>query len=78
MASSLELMDLGSGNVVGSYATLEEALTMLRASCKAHGEASLLDLVLIEASDDGSQRLVSDDHALIELVTARPMSNQPA
>lgn len=78
MASSLEFMDLGAGNVVGSYATLEEALTMLRASYKAHGEASLLDLVLIEASDDGSQRLVSDDHALIELVTARPMSNQPA
>jgi hypothetical protein len=46
MATSFELMDLDSGNLVGSYRTLEEALEVVRDAFATYGQSGIEDLGL--------------------------------
>ncbi len=55
MATSYELMDLDSGNLVGSYRTMEEAFVIVRNAYADHGKSGVADLGLVRIGDDGSQ-----------------------
>jgi len=64
MATSYELIDYESGNLVGSYATEEEARAVVRQACVAEGRDAALGLGLIRVRD-GNQELVAEDHDLL-------------
>lgn len=70
---SIELMDLDSGNLVGSYATVDEALEIVRASYLQHGELGVQGLALLLIREDGSQQLVSEDLDLARLALGSQM-----
>lgn len=73
MAISIELMDSDSGNLVGSYATMDEALTIIRAAYSAYGEAGVRDLVLLLVREDGTQQLISEALDLVRLALGPQM-----
>jgi hypothetical protein len=74
MPISMELIDTDSGNLVGSYATLEEALDIVRSSFSEHGEPGIQGLSLLLIREDGSQHLVSEDLDLVRLALRRHMT----
>ena len=76
MAVSMELMDLDSGNLVGSYSTLEEALEIVRAAYSKYGESGVQGLALLLIREDGSQQLVSSDLDLVRLALGSQMAVQ--
>ena len=55
MATSFELMDLDSGNLVGSYHTLGEALEVVRDAYATFGRSGIDDLGLARVESGGSQ-----------------------
>lgn len=59
MATSYELMDLGSGNLVGSYRTMDEAFAVIRDSYVLYGWSSVNDLGLVRVGVNGSQEHVA-------------------
>ena len=59
MATSFELMDLDSGNLVGSYPTLEEALEVLRDAYATYGRSGIDDLGLARVESSGSQECIA-------------------
>jgi hypothetical protein len=73
MSISIELMDIDSGNLVGSYATMDEALAIVRAAYSEYGEAGVQDLVLLLVREDGSQQLISEDLDLVRLALGPQM-----
>jgi hypothetical protein len=73
MTISIELMDTDSGNLVGSYANMDEALTIVRAAYSEYGEAGVRDLVLLLVREDGSQQLISEDLDLVRLALGPQM-----
>jgi hypothetical protein len=64
MATSYELIDYESGNLVGSYATEEEARAVVRQACDAGGPSAALGLGLVRVRD-GDQELIAEDHDLL-------------
>jgi hypothetical protein len=86
MTCSFELMDLDTGNLVGSYANLEDALTIVRESYAAHGLAGVSGLGVIAVCDNGAQQMISADMELARLAigddrairTSRRSATQPA
>jgi hypothetical protein len=58
MTCSFELMDLDTGNLVGSYGSLENALTIGRQSYAAHGLAGITGLGIIAVCENGAQQLL--------------------
>lgn len=74
MAISLELMDTESGNLVGSYTTLEEALAIIRSTFSEFGEAGVQGLTLLLIREDGSQQRISEDLDLVRLALGREMA----
>ncbi len=71
MVGSFELMDLDSGNLVGSYVTLEEALEAVGNMFAAFGFAGIDDLGLVRANDDDSQEYVAAGPELAQLAMTR-------
>lgn len=73
MATSYELIDYESGNLIGSYATEEEARAVVRRACEADGEDGAVGLGLIRVRD-GDQELVAEDRDLLRapLTSASP------
>jgi len=59
MAVSFELMDLDSGNLVGSYRTLEEALEVIRNAYATYGLSGIDDLGLARVESSGSQECIA-------------------
>ncbi len=53
-----ELVDLDTGNLVGSYRTLDESLAVIRGAYLLRRWASINDLGLMRVRADGSQELV--------------------
>lgn len=64
MATSYELIDYESGNLVGSYATEEEARAVVRRARESEGDDGALGLGLIRVRD-GDQELLAEDHDLL-------------
>jgi hypothetical protein len=62
-----ELLDLASGNLVGSYDTQEEALSIVRNAYAAHGSVAIRDLALMSIDQDENQELVATDADLAHL-----------
>ena len=71
MSTSFELMDLDSGNFVGSYETLEEALEVIHDAYSAYGQSGINDLGLARVEGSGSQRCIASGAELIDYVVAR-------
>lgn len=59
MATSYELMDLDSGNLVGSYGAMDEAFAVIRDSYVLYGWSSVSDLDLVSVGENGSQEHVA-------------------
>ena len=66
MATSFELMDLDSGNLVGSYRTLEEALQVIRDAYAAYCQSGVDDLGLGRVESGGSQECIAIGSELVE------------
>lgn len=62
---SYELMDVDSGNLVGSFATEDEARRAARSAYERFGPEGVEDLILIRVDGDGEQRLVVDGEAVV-------------
>jgi hypothetical protein len=56
---AVELMELDSGNLVGSYSTLEEAFVIILAAFGLYGWSGVNDLGLVQVAADGSQEFVA-------------------
>ena len=78
MIRSLELFDVDTGNLVGSFATLEEALDIVRSSYAEHGLPGIRGLAIVAVSDDGSQKLMSDDLDLLQRVIGEAIASRSA
>lgn len=74
MAISLELVDTESGNLVGSYETVEDALTIVRSAYSNHGKSGVKGLILLLIREDGSQQLISEDLDLVRLAPGQKMA----
>jgi hypothetical protein len=59
MATSFELMDLDSGNLVGSYRSLDEALEVVRNAYATYGRSGIDDLGLARVESGGSQECIA-------------------
>lgn len=68
MVTSFELMDLDSGNLVGSYRTLEEALEVVRDAYSVYGRSGIDDLGLVRVETAGSQECIATGAELIDYV----------
>lgn len=73
MAISIELVDIDSGNLVGSYSTMDEALAIVRVAFAQYGEPGVRDLVLLLIREDGSQQLISEALDLVRLALGSQM-----
>ncbi len=78
MARGLELFDLADGNLVGSYQSLEDALSIVRRAYDAHGWGGIQDLGLIQIEEDGSERLVAADRELAYLAIGEQIATWSA
>jgi hypothetical protein len=58
MTCSFDLMDLDTGNLVGSYGSLDDALTIVRQSYADHGLAGITGLGIIAVYEIGAQQLL--------------------
>jgi hypothetical protein len=76
MSTSFELMDLDSGNLVGSYKTLEEALEVIRNAYSAYGRSGIDDLGLVRVEGSGSQQCIASGAELIDYVLGNPVELQ--
>jgi hypothetical protein len=63
-------MDLTSGNVVGDYATVEEALDVIRRGIEQHGAEAMADYALAEVTD-GHIRVLAMQQDLLERAAER-------
>lgn len=68
MVTSFELMDLDSGNLVGSYRTLEEALKVVRDAYATYGQSGIDDLGLARVESGGSQECIAIGPELVDYV----------
>lgn len=59
MPTSYELVDLDSGNLVGSYLTLEQAFETIRDAYVLNGWSAVTSLGLMRVAEDGSQECVA-------------------
>jgi hypothetical protein len=66
MTTSFELMDLDSGNLVGSYRTLEEALEVVRDAYATYGQSGIDDLGLARVESGGSQECIAIGPELVD------------
>jgi hypothetical protein len=58
MTCTFELMDLDTGKLVGSYSSLDDALTIVRQSYAVHGLAGITGLGIIAVCENGAQQLL--------------------
>lgn len=72
MTTYYELMDLDSANVVGFYASKNDALATVRESYKRYELAGIEDLALSEDSDAGEGVLLGEGAELLRLATEAP------
>lgn len=73
MTAFYELMDIDTGNVVGFYASREEALSVVRSAFERFGESGIVDLSLGFQNEAGQMQLIAEGVALGELATVEGM-----
>jgi hypothetical protein len=61
-----ELWDFASANMIGDYATEEEALAVIRGAVAEHGPAVVMALALGESDEHGNGRMIASGPDLIE------------
>ena len=61
-----EIWEMRTGNLVASFSTERDALTLVRDAVNAHGDAYVESLALVYEGDDGSTTTVTTSYALIE------------
>jgi hypothetical protein len=76
VATSFELMDLDSGNLVGSYRTLEEALEVLRDAYATYGPSGIDDLGLARVESSGSQECIAVGPELVSYAIHESVATQ--
>jgi len=62
-----EIWDLESGNLVGDYDRLEDALNVVRKNVRSHGPSVLQGIALIAYDKRGEDRLVAQGEELYRL-----------
>lgn len=65
-----ELIDTVSGNIVGLFDTIEEALASVRATLRRYGPPAVIGLGLGTVDDEGDGEPIATGTALIALATA--------
>lgn len=74
----VEIMDLTSGNVIGGYGTIDQALAVVRDGVDEHGAEAMSEYALVEHVD-GELRVIAMDQALLDLaIASAPASAQTA
>ena len=68
-----DLMELSTGNLMGSYPDEDSALRDVRASVEAYGPDAVATLALALAGD-GSIRVLAEGEALLHRAGAAPIS----
>ncbi len=68
MTATFELWDAESGNAVGSFSNLDEALVVVAALLDSFGQEYARDLVLLRRLEEGTASLEARGGALIGLV----------
>ena len=76
MDATYELWDVDAGNIVGSFATRDEALTVVRTLLATYGRGYAQDLNLSRRDGDGPSRIVAMGEQLLELVDR--LAHEPA
>ena len=76
MTTSFELMDLDSGNLVGSYRTLDEALEVVRNAYATYGQSGIDGLGLARVESSGSQECIAIGPELVDYAIDRSVSTQ--
>lgn len=71
MSAVYDLFDLDDGNIVGSYETEGDALAVVRAARRDHGETVATALSMIRIDEDGTETLVADGVELVRLAESR-------
>jgi hypothetical protein len=66
MSDAYNLVDVESGNLVGSYRSEREARDVVRAAWRRFGAEGYAGLALVRAADDGSAVLVAEDAAIVD------------
>ena len=59
-----ELVNVASGNLVGDYDSIEDALTDVRAALASSGRQSLAAIALVSVSDDGRRVILCEGEDL--------------
>lgn len=70
MTMSYELMDLDTGNLVGSYSTLDEAFAIVRDSFALYGWSGVNDLGLVKVGGRDSQEMIAVGAELAQMAIA--------
>jgi hypothetical protein len=78
MEATYELWAVDAGNIVGSFATRDEALNVVRALLDAYGRGYAQDLNLSHRDGDGPSRVVAMGEQLLELVDRRTREHAAA
>lgn len=63
-----EVWDLDSGNMVGDYPSIAEALKVLRDAVTRDGERTLEGLALLEIDGRGNSTLIAEEQALQAMI----------
>ena len=71
MNDTYELWDIQTGNIVGSFATEDEGIEVVRTLLDSYGRAYAADLSLSRRDDDGVARVVAMGDQLLRLIAHR-------
>lgn len=66
-----ELWETRSGNLVGAYASTDEALDVVRHAVASHGPNALASLSLEEADDEGKGLVLAAGTSLVAMATSQ-------
>ncbi len=66
-----QLWDMESANLLGSYASQEAALDIVRQAIQKHGPEAIATLLLLREDADGQLTDLAESTALVELALSR-------
>lgn len=68
MDTSYELWNVESGNIIGSFETLDEALAVVRYLLDTYGQGYARELTLGRRDDDSPATIVGEGDRLVEML----------
>ncbi len=72
-----EIWDLDSGNALGEYDRLEDALDVIRKSVRQYGPSAVQGITLLEFDDRGRDRIHAQGEELLRLLQPRSFAAKP-